>query len=228
MKYYKNDDVDVLNQKINFFVPDVKYRSPNFIDHRDFCLPTNNQRNQPNCVGYTVAAYLEVEYWRRFHIPKQFPANSIYKIGRRYKPDTMTGTKLEYCLNGMKEKEIYKGDILLFSSKDYKIDVVKYYCHRYGYFMSAFDITDEWYNLSWKDVIKEKSKPQHLGGHCVFCCGYCFDGMYIQNSWGYDGWGNYGYAIVPWNIVCRQFQYGAVIENFEFNIEKTEDLISNG
>ena len=224
---YRIDYVDVDCSITSNIRPSVKYRFPNFIDHRDFCLPTNNQGVTPHCVGYTVAGYLEVEYWKKTHIPKQFPADKIYQIGRKTLADSISGTRLEYCLRGLRDLGCYNGNCILFSSGIYVEEAIKSFIHTYGQVMLAFCITDEWYSLSSKYIIKEKKRPNKLGGHCVLGCGYCKEGIYIQNSWGYQKWGNYGFAIVPWNIVYKQFGYGIVIDGLSFNEDKLMEILFN-
>lgn len=219
---YKLDNVDV-SIDCSVFQPNSLYRTPSFIDLRDFCLPTNNQGNTPHCVGYTVAAYFEVENWKKTHIPVQFDASKIYSIGRQYKADTPAGTKLEYCLLGLRHKNVFIGEICSFSAIDTDmVDAVKCHVHTNGVLMCAFNITDEWFDLSWKNIIKPSKNFHILGGHCVLCCGYNQDGMYIQNSWGYDQWGNYGFAIVPWKLVPKQLNYCVFIRDFEICKENME------
>ena len=222
---YRIDYVDVDYSITTYSSVTDKYRFPNFIDHRDFCLPTNNQRNTPHCVGYTIAGYFEIEYWKKTHIPKQFLADKIYQVGRETLADSISGTKLEYCLHGLKSSKYYDGQTILFSSGIYIEETIKSFIHTYGQAMMAFQITDEWYSLNSKAIIKEKKRPKNLGGHCVLCCGYNMDGIYIQNSWGYQKWGNYGFALVPWSLVMKQFRYGIVINNLSFNDDKITEIL---
>lgn len=225
---YQINDVDVKNTSNEFFVLNDKYRTPNVIDHREFCLPTDNQLDTPHCVGYTIAAYLEIKYWKDNHIPLQFPADKIYQFGRSYKCDSISGTRLEYCLEELKNKEIFNGELLTFSTMiDLKM-TIKCFIHKYDCVMGAFNITDEWYKLNRYDIIKEKRNPTQLGGHCVLCCGYNKDGIYVQNSWGYEDWGSYGFGIIPWDMVQKQFQYGVVIDNFSFNYPKVKEILFDG
>lgn len=223
MQYEISDNVCLSSLK-NFIIEKCdRYCYPNVIDYRDFCLPTNNQDNTPHCVGYTVGAYLEVEYWKRYHIPKQFNAEEIYKAGRKYKADTIDGTKIEHCLLQLKKDKVFYGSILSYIPQS--VNEVRYVVHQYGITMCGLLITDEWYNLDKEFVIKESKKPKVLGRHCVLCCGYCKKGVYIQNSWGFKKWGNYGFCIVPWNMWMKQIQCCVFIKNLKFNLEKTERLL---
>ena len=208
--YNLDSDVDVSSSKKRSKIDTSKYRCPNVIDLRDFCLPTNNQGNTPHCVGYTVAGFLEVHNWMNTHIPVQFNAEKLYEYGRKYKTDSMSGTRLEYVLEQLKTENIISGSYIRVDPLN-----IKYFIHQYGVLMGAFYVTDEWYTLSKKHIIKEKKSPKKLGGHCVLCCGYCMDGSYIQNSWGYEKWGNYGFAIVPWNLVGKQLSYAIGINNLK-------------
>lgn len=222
-KYQLNKDIDTKTDILCEIPDDKKFIYPNIIDYRDFCLPTNNQENTPHCVGYTVSGYLEVEYWKKYHIPKQFDAQKIYQAGRKYKPDTISGTKLEYSLLQLKKDNLFSGFISLFKCKT--INNLKYVIHQYGCVMCALTITDEWYNLDRNYIIKKNKKHTILGGHCVLCPGYCKDGAYIQNSWGFKKWGNYGFAILPWELLIEQFDYGVFIKRFNFRPEYLENFL---
>jgi len=210
-KYQLNEDVDVsFSRRRSKRSSQNGYRCPGIIDLRDFCLPTNDQENTPHCVGYTVAGFLEVHNWQETHIPVQMNAEKLYELGRKYKADTKSGTRLEYVLFQMKNDGFIDGEFKQIETKD-----IKYYIHQYGVVMCAFYITDEWYSLDRNYKIKEKRTPKKLGGHCVLGCGYCKDGLYVQNSWGYKKWGNYGFAIVPWNLVNTQLSYAMCTDNLK-------------
>lgn len=213
MKFEIDNDVDVsFSGRHSRGTTPVEYRHPNIIDLRDFCLPTDNQGNTPHCVGYTVGGFLEVHNWKNTHIPRQINAEKLYDLGRKYKADTRTGTRLEYVLSQLKTDGFIKGTPKKIETKD-----IKYFIHQYGVVMCAFYITNEWYSLDRKYRIKEKKTPKTLGGHCVLGCGYCEDGLYIQNSWGYKKWGNYGFAIVPWNLVYKQLSYSMCVDGIELS-----------
>lgn len=223
-KYLLNEDVDTSCDEEIEIPNNSNFIYPNIIDYRDFCLPTNNQGNTPHCVGYTVGGYLEVEYWKRFHIPKQFNAEKLYRSGRIYKPDTINGTKIEYVLKQLKKDNLFSGFIISFKCKT--IDNLKYIIHQYGCVMCALTITDEWYNLDSDYVIKANKKRKILGGHCVLCPGYCQKGIHIQNSWGYKKWGNYGFAILPWKLLLEQFDYGVFVKRFNFHEEYVRNFLN--
>lgn len=94
--------------------------------------------------------------------------------------------------------------------------------------MCAFNITDEWYNFRFfSDVLKEKSNPVTLGGHCVLCCGYNDAGVFIHNSWGYEDWGNYGFAVIPWSMFHRQFSYGMVVNDLKLDLNNIKEYLIN-
>lgn len=192
-----------------------KYKFPRVIDSRDLCLPTNNQGDTPHCVGFSVAGYLEVEFWKRYHYPKQFPAHDIYKSAKEIEQDSNDGTTIELGFSGAKKLNLFDGEIKTFEPW---IDNIKFQLHKYGIFCGAFEITNEWYDISWfSGKIKIYRKPEILGGHAVLVCGYNDDGIYIQNSWGYNSWGKYGFAMLPWELVQKQLIYGVVIDNIIVN-----------
>jgi hypothetical protein len=176
-------------------------------------------------VGYSVAAYLEVHNWKTTHFPKQLNAELIYKCGREYKADTISGTKPEYCLINLKQKNVFCGEIVKFQSfvNMYTCDVIKSMVHQYGVLIMGFNVTDKWFDL--KDgIIQINKQPNVLGLHCVLCCGYCKDGLYIQNSWGIKEWGHYGYAILPWELLTTQFCYGVYVDDLKINNTQLEDF----
>ena len=137
----------------------------------------------------------------------------------------MDGTRIEYCLQQLKKDKVISGSILSF--KPETSNQLKYIIHQYGIMMCALKITDEWYKLDSEYRIKEKKNPKILGGHCVLCCGYSLKGVYIQNSWGFEKWGNYGFAIVPWNMWVKQIDNCVFIKNLKFNLTETEKILND-
>jgi len=197
-----------------------KYRYPRVIDSRDLCIMTSDQGQTPHCVGYSTAGYLEIEFWKRFHYPVQFPADAIYKQAKTFDSDKGDGTSLESGLAAAKVLGLFKGTVQTFGND---IDTIKFMLHTHGRFVGAFGITDEWNSVNIKTgCIGNFSSPKTLGGHAVLICGYCDVGLYVQNSWGFDGWGKYGFALIPWNLVQIQFYYGAVIN--DISMEESECL----
>lgn len=214
MKYCLNDiNVSAPSNTAQSVLELTKYKFPRIIDSRELCLPTNNQGVTPHCVGFSVAGYLEVEYWKKYHYPKQFPADDIYRSAKQLDPSSEDGTTIEFGFLGAKKLNLFRGDIKTFEPWE---DNIKFQLHKYGIFCGAFLITDEWYDISWfTGQIKKHRKPKTLGGHAVLVCGYNEDGIFIQNSWGYNSWGKYGFAILPWELTKNQLAYGVVIDNIE-------------
>lgn len=216
-KYQLDNDVCVSKPK-KFTAENTRlvYTFPRSIDFRDMCLPTNDQRKTPHCVGYSVSGYLEVEYWRRFHIPLQFPANKIYEEAKKIEGNNEEGTTIELGFDAAKKLNYFCGDVK--TVEPWKANI-KFQIHKYGICCGAFQVTDEWYDVgSRSGIIQSKRKPKILGGHAVLICGYNDDGIYIQNSWGYQEWGKYGFAILPWDMVKTQMVYGVVIDNLSMKL----------
>lgn len=225
-KYELNTDINVSQPKA--FTAEntkLKYRFPNVVDSRDLCLPTNNQGKTPHCVGFSVAAYLEVEYWKQFHYPVQFPADKIYEEAKKIDPSKEDGTTIEYGFDGAKRLKLFDGEIKTFEPWTSN---VRFQLHKYGIFCGAFLVTNEWYDVSRRSgIISTKRRPKVLGGHAVLVCGYNEDGIFIQNSWGYEEWGKYGFAILPWNLVVQQLVYGVVIDNIKMKLFENETVVPN-
>lgn len=57
-------------------------------------------------------------------------------------------------------------------------------------------------------------------GHAILACGYDYNGVYIQNSWG-KNWGSKSFALIRWDAFLDQFMYGCYIDNlYDLKIEK--------
>ena len=96
---------------------------------------------------------------------------------------------------------------------------IKYAIHKFGCLLLACDITEEWYLCGpKKTAITGKSNNRSVGGHAILCCGYNRDGVIIHNSWG-EEWGAYGYALITWEALRKQFLYAAVLTNCLNNLK---------
>jgi hypothetical protein len=193
-------------------LPKKTFIAPNRIDHRDLCLPTDYQGNTSECVGYTVAGYLEVKHWQKKHFPIQYDASAIYAEAKRIDPFDEEGTQLQYGIQAAKNIGYIKGDPYYIGASEKSL---KFAILEYGVCLGAFNITSAW-NIQNKMTgrIAEKYYSQFIGGHAVLICGYDKEGVYIHNSWG-KRWGTYGFGLLPWASFKKQFVYGAVIENIE-------------
>lgn len=218
---FKPDGISLtIPLQLNLTAVDDKYRFPNVIDSRDQCIMTSDQGQTPHCVGFGTAGYLEMEFWKLFHYPIQFPADAIYTKAKTLDYDKGDGTSLECGLAAAKLMGLFKGNVKTFGPN---LNTLKFILHTYGRCLGAFEITDEWNQIDSKTgSISTLAHPRKMGGHCVLICGYCPSGVYIQNSWGIQGWGKYGFALIPWKHVETNFYYGAVVENI--SMEETECL----
>ena len=185
--------------------------APNKIDHRDFCIPTDNQADTPYCTGYATAGYIEIKHWQKKHFPKQYDATNIYHAAKALDNFIGDGSWVKFAVEGAKNLGMIDGDVkhVAKGSDDLRFAILEY-----GACIGSFMITNEWNQVNKKDgKIKDLGDNANLlGGHAVLICGYDKDGVYIQNSWGKD-WGIWGFAWLSWEQVYNQFMGGVVIEN---------------
>lgn len=196
------------------------FKAPNIVDSRDLCTVTENQGNAPKCAAYTASQYAENIRWRLNDYPEQIDPNKIYEYAKLV--DGMNGgdgTTLEAVAKALLHYSILPGTEanIKIIYKD-NLNDIKYAIHKYGVVMTAFNISNGWFNLNASNpVLSVSDRSPSAGGHAILGCGYNNDGLFIQNSWGKD-WGSYGFALIPWNKVADQFMYGATITNVLNNL----------
>jgi len=185
--------------------------APNKIDHRDFCIPTDNQVGTPYCTGYATAGYIEIKHWQKKHFPKQYDATKIYMAAKDLDNFEGTGSWIKFAVEGAKNLGMVEGNLKFVSRSP---NDLKFAILEYGACIGSFAITNEWNQVNKKNgKIKDLGdKANLLGGHAVLICGYDKYGVYIQNSWGKD-WGIWGFAWLSWGQFKKQFSGGIVIEN---------------
>jgi hypothetical protein len=209
---YKKTNFLAGGAKSNDFV-DIKkflkipkgYLPPRKIDCRDLCLKSSQQGPHPFCVGYAVAGCIEVSKWRFGGKLEQVNGAKIYseaKIIDNHPNDE--GTTL---FAGV-QAAIVLGHIPNEWEYVYTKEMLKRALHVFGTFPATFNIDDDWnYVDRSTGMIRNNKNTNKIGGHCVLCCGFSDDGLYIQNSWGQE-WGHYGFAILPWDKFDEQFTGG--------------------
>ena len=187
--------------------------APATIDLRDYCIQTRDQGTKPWCAAYSATSFKSNILWRKTDTPECFDPSPVYSWAKQNdgSPNS-NGTTLNAALQALLEdgsfdKEICKVKVLR------NINQIKYAIHKFGCCIAGLDVTTEW-NLCNKNksTISGKGNYDKMGGHAVLVCGYNRDGVIIQNSWG-DKWGAYGFALITWEEVEREFLYGAVIDN---------------
>lgn len=200
----------------------VKFQAPKTVDLRDYCTQTENQGNLPYCAAYTAAGFAENILWRKNDYITQIDPVAIYKRAKQLDGDPNgEGTTLDAVLKVLLEKGYFNPSIskiqFIWNSAGFE-NVLKYAIHKFGCFLLACDITEEWYLCGPnKTSITGKSYNNSVGGHAILCCGYNSDGIIIHNSWG-EEWGAYGFALITWEALKRQFIYAAVLTNVLNNL----------
>lgn len=196
-----------------------QFIAPATVDLRDYCLPTQNQGEKPWCAAYAATGFSENIMWRKNDIPNilSISPETIYTYAKKH--DGMPnadGTTLNAALESLIDQKCF--DANQCSVKILRtISNVKYAIHKYGCCVVGMNVTKEWYRCNAnKSTISGSKGIEYLGGHAVLACGYLRDGLIIQNSWGPE-WGDYGFALITWEEVNREFIYGAVIDNCLYN-----------
>jgi len=197
--------------KDKVIVTEPTFVAPNKIDHRDFCIRTDNQGGTPYCTGYATAGYIEIKHWQKKHYPKPYDATLIYQTAKLLDKFEGDGSWVKFAVEGAKLLGFIEGDLKYVSRGT---DDLRFAILEYGACIGSFQITNEWNQVNKKNgQIKDLgSKANLIGGHAVLICGYDKNGVYIQNSWGKD-WGIYGFAWLSWKQVQKQFMGGIVIDN---------------
>ena len=192
---------------------DIEFQAPNKIDHRELCIPTNNQGQTSECTGYSTAGYIEIKHWQKKHFPKQYDASLIYKGAKEIDNFKGNGSWVKYTVQSAINNGMIKGDISFVSPT--RMDL-KFAIMEYGACIGSLSITNEWNQVYIKDgrIVNLGNNSHSIGGHAVLLCGFDQEGVYIQNSWGTE-WGIYGFGLLPWELFDRQFVGGVVIDNIE-------------
>ena len=200
-----------------------KFTAPKTVDLRDYCTQTENQGSLPYCAAYTAVGFAENVMWRRDDYITQIDPVPIYKRAKQIDGDpTGEGTSLTAVLQVLLEKRYFDPNYcaiqVIYDSGDFESSI-KYAIHKFGCCLLACDITEEWYLCGPnKTAITGKSYTKSIGGHAILCCGYNRDGVIIHNSWG-EEWGAYGYALITWEALRKQFLYAAVLTNCLNNLK---------
>jgi hypothetical protein len=193
----------------NTFSINPNFRAPRRLDFRDMCIQTSNQASTPHCAGYATAGMIEILNWRRLHYPEQIDGDAIYHEAKKIDGNDQDGTSLDSAALAAINLNLIEGKLKFVGLG---IDAIKYAVHTNLSFVAGFYITNEWNVVNKKTgkLIDYGENAKKIGGHAVLVCGYGADGVYIQNSWG-QAWGVWGYAVVSWEQVARQYMYGMII-----------------
>lgn len=197
-----------------------KFVAPETIDLRDYCIKPQDQGDTPYCTAYAAVGFLSNILWRKNDYPETFDPYSVYKLAKEIdnNPD-VKGSSLNAALQALINLECFNKDIC--SVKVLRdIQQVKYAIHKFGCCLLGLNISNEWYDCfnNNKSTISGKSNNTQIGGHAVLACGYNRDGIFIQNSWD-STWGSYGFALISWEELAREFLYGAVIDNCLYDVK---------
>lgn len=188
---------------------------PDSVDNREYCTAIEDQGSKPWCAAYTAAAFAENVLWRKNGRITEIEPDWIYKYAKKHDGDPDgDGTTLDCVLEALRDRKVFDPKVCrvrtVYGEQDVKAAI-----HRFGCFLGAFNITDEWYDLSLphrENVTGEKSGAASLGGHAVLVVGYNPGGVWIENSWGKE-WGKDGFAFIEWSAFRRQYMYGTVLTN---------------
>ncbi len=194
-----------------------KFVAPRTVDLRDYCTKTENQGDKPWCAAYTAAGYTENILWRKNDYIEEVDPAMIYREAKRLDGSPNTdGTSLDAVLKVLLNARYFDPKIckiqMIWNYPGWE-ESLKYAIHKFGCCLLACNITEEWYLCGQnKTSITGNSYNTSVGGHAILACGYNEDGIIIHNSWG-EGWGAYGYALITWAALRKQFIYAACLSN---------------
>ena len=186
-----------------------QFVAPKKLDFRDMCIQTSDQGQTSKCAAYSTAGNIEVLNWKKMHYPQQVDPDPIYAEAKRLDGNTSDGTSLDHAAQAALNLKLIEGQI---NFVDTDINSMKFAIHTNTSFVGGFMITDEWnrVNSETGQISDFGDNARKLGGHAILCCGYSDIGLYIQNSWG-SSWGIYGFALIPWAQVTKQYMYGVFV-----------------
>jgi len=199
------------------------FQAPATVDLRDYCTQTENQGSLPYCAAYTAAGFAENVLWRKNDFVQQIDPVGIYQRAKQIDGDPNgEGTSLTAVLKVLLEKKYFDSSVCkiqtIYDDAGFE-KTLKYAIHKFGCCLLACNITEEWYHCNPnKTSITGKTYNDSVGGHAILCCGYNRDGVIIHNSWG-ESWGAYGFALITWDALKRQFMYAAVLTNVLNNLK---------
>lgn len=193
------------------------FQAPATVDLRDYCTQTENQGSNPWCAAYSAANWAENILWRKNDYIQNIGPEMLYREAKKIDGDPDTdGTTLDAVLQVLLNKGYFdpnKCKIQVIWNYSGWENSLRYAIHKFGACLIGCNITEEWYLVGGKKTsVTGKSHNTCVGGHAVLCCGYNRDGIIIQNSWG-EEWGAYGFGLITWEALRKQFLYAAVLTN---------------
>lgn len=191
-----------------------QFMAPSRVDLRDFCTRTEDQADRPWCAAYAAAQWTENIKWRVNDYPEDISPAPIYRYAKSVDGDPNgEGTTINAVLEALVALGHFDNKCRVRLIRPNRL-AVKYALHKFGCCLGGFGITDEWYGCTRKNPVVTGNAPYaNLGGHCVLLCGYSKDGVWAQNSWGWETYGEYGFIQISWKAFDQQFIYGGVLSN---------------
>lgn len=194
---------------------------PRYVDMRSYIVPYeerwDNQKNTPQCVVYTVTAAVEAEIWKRTHRIQQLDPNALYVECKKIDGNNEEGTRLESGFSAAKNLKYIP------ANADYKLvtepNEIMYALHEGHIVVTAFHITDKWFNPDIKTgFISYSNKDNYVGYHAVPLFFYFKDHSKYGTHFGISlrSWGTNvginGDAKINMDCFKNQFVYGIVIK----------------
>lgn len=185
---------------------------PATLDNRDKVLQTEDQGTTSECACYSATSLCEAINWRKHGNVDNLDPHKVYKLAKSFDGyPNQNGTTLDAALKSAIRlnylTSVAEKDVVCFRG----INILKKVIHKYDVCLVGFNVSKLWMSHFGKLVLNG-DPGSSAGGHCVTCVGYNRAGLIIQNSWN-KSWGKYGFAVVSWDLVDKQFMYGAYIKN---------------
>lgn len=187
------------------------YVVPALVDLRPQLLPASNQGETPKCAAYAMAGWIEYYNWKYDGITAQIDPDPIYKRAKELDGMPLVeGTTLECALQAAQDLHLISV-VDAASIRTVSSTGVQQALHRYGVVLSAFTITDKWWNATADGWLNKGGLE--IGGHAVLTIGYSAvdtpPWFAVQNSWGEkQGWRGFN-RMTP-EMFHQQFDYGLV------------------
>ena len=187
------------------------YVVPALVDLRPQLLPASNQGDSPKCAAYAMAGWLEFYNWKYKGITQQIDPDPIYERAKELDGmPSVDGTTLECVLQAAQDLGLI-AVVDTASIRHVPLEGVQQALHRYGVILSAFSITDKWWQATPAGWIEPGGLA--LGRHAVITIGYSTvdtpSWYAVQNSWG-DTQGWRGFDRLTPELFKAQFDYGLV------------------
>jgi hypothetical protein len=186
---------------------------PAWVDWTSQLLTASDQGQLPHCAAEAVCGLIEFDNWRTRHVYQQLDQIPLYRRAKEIDGmPTTSGTTLASALQAAQDigyMQPLGADRIRNVATASEMEQA---LHSYGPVITAFQITDQWFNVGGDGWIT--SGGNRIGGHAVITAGYekseAVPYFIIANSWGRRvGWD--GMMRMTYEVFNEQFDGGLCI-----------------